>query len=926
MAHIIYEAIANLGRFELNALFSMVCNTLQFIPGPHGHGPAAGSSRRRCRPNWSCVWLCGIGLLCGAGTPLSAAAGDEIPALQPTSTEVYYEQLRQRRLFTLAESELQAQLASAELALEHRVDLTRELARTLAEHARYVVGDEQASLWQQAGAVIDEMLEANAAQEFRPLLEVEKALVTSRRGEFLRWQVALYPFDVPLREQAQTTLRSAVGELRRLERALTDRSEAMSRYARQGASGRLSLDPFKLRRLEYRVRFRLADTLLDLAETFPPQSGERIGAVVDAEQLFRRLSGTVAEDVISELSEVKLAACERILGKTHQLDDRLKRLAEEVQTLQARQAIVTELVQTLSAEGRLDEALAVLVALRKSGGSLSGLQHFLRIRVLLESWKLARRSESSDSQRLSEELLEQIRESQRSAEIEVGGYWAWRCRELVAFATEADEMGPEIARQLREAEGLYHAGQVNESLAAYRQAETSARDAEQTAIAGEAAFTRGSILLAADRYAAASKCFAELVQQYPDSERAAEADLLKAYALGMLYDAERTRDSRLAYVAALESHRERFAESETVAESAWMQGRLEERRLQYTKALDLFLKVPADHRRSDDARMRVARCYEQILDRLKQLNRPRGEWSEWCGRAVEHLAAFVADLPPSPEPLNLTESELLVRTARVYLSDCAAQAVMQQDRYASADQLLDRAISNWRRESTTATADPRQRGWREWLQKTALQLRVLSLAGQARFREAHELLAGLATSSPHEVLQVLDGLSHLTDAADAELQRGVGELQLQTALELQQRPQDLSAAQTERLEFCLAQAYLATNQPREAVELYTQRLETHPDERETLRTVAMLQTRIGTRDAYQAAKRHWRKLESLAESGSREWLEARYNVARSCLALGEYEECRKLIGVTRLLYPGLGDPELRQRFAKLQSDANAQRR
>ena len=63
------------------------------------------------------------------------------------------------------------------------------------------------------------------------------------------------------------------------------------------------------------------------------------------------------------------------------------------------------------------------------------------------------------------------------------------------------------------------------------------------------------------------------------------------------------------------------------------------------------------------------------------------------------------------------------------------------------------------------------------------------------------------------------------------------------------------------------------------------------------------------------------KLESLRQPGSRKWFEARYGVARTCFDLKQYGECRKLTGVTRLLYPELGGKEMRGKFTKLQQSA-----
>ena len=61
-----------------------------------------------------------------------------------------------------------------------------------------------------------------------------------------------------------------------------------------------------------------------------------------------------------------------------------------------------------------------------------------------------------------------------------------------------------------------------------------------------------------------------------------------------------------------------------------------------------------------------------------------------------------------------------------------------------------------------------------------------------------------------------------------------------------------------------------------------------------------------------------RSLLACPECGG-QWLDARYHLARCAFELKDYEECRKLLGVTKLLYPNLGNDEVRARFASLEA-------
>jgi hypothetical protein len=60
-------------------------------------------------------------------------------------------------------------------------------------------------------------------------------------------------------------------------------------------------------------------------------------------------------------------------------------------------------------------------------------------------------------------------------------------------------------------------------------------------------------------------------------------------------------------------------------------------------------------------------------------------------------------------------------------------------------------------------------------------------------------------------------------------------------------------------------------------------------------------------------------VEALLKQGSEEWLDARWHVIECCLLAGEREQARKLMSVTKLLYPKLGGGEMSRRYAELEA-------
>ena len=87
-----------------------------------------------------------------------------------------------------------------------------------------------------------------------------------------------------------------------------------------------------------------------------------------------------------------------------------------------------------------------------------------------------------------------------------------------------------------------------------------------------------------------------------------------------------------------------------------------------------------------------------------------------------------------------------------------------------------------------------------------------------------------------------------------------------------------------------------------------------------MRAVAELNDECDSPDCRQRGIDLWRKIESRLEAGSRDWLAARLEVCQSLRRLHKESDCRKLLGVTRLLYPEIEDHELRREFDQLAAE------
>ena len=142
-----------------------------------------------CRNSRSNLTICLI-VIVGAfhSCPSICGAADE-------SLGVYFEQLRVRGLFSIAESYAVSRLAQPNIPRTRRIDLTIELSRTLAAHAEFASEQQQPELWKQARTVVDEERLREPASPFALLLAAQSALVVAAEVEWLRPECELHPFD-----------------------------------------------------------------------------------------------------------------------------------------------------------------------------------------------------------------------------------------------------------------------------------------------------------------------------------------------------------------------------------------------------------------------------------------------------------------------------------------------------------------------------------------------------------------------------------------------------------------------------------------------------------------------------------------------------------------------------------------------------------
>eukprot|EP00913_Durusdinium_trenchii_P028439 g26667.t1 len=829
-----------------------------------------------------------------------------------SSTAKYFAELRRRRLFRLAEGVCSRRLSRERVSPELRGQLTFELSRTYTEHAKYLLGAEQTEYWSRARKVIADRIQNDGElpERLRYRLRMQSVIVDVLEAEFFLWRSRLLPDDATLAKQARAKLSTTIAELQTLQKEF-DRAyrRANSRRLRSTAQAELATELKPLQRL---LDYQLGITLINYAEAMPKGSSERKSAVSDAESLLRNFATGAAADEIAWNSRILLVAGARLADRGELVARRLKAIERMKPPLSIIDRTMAERVKVFLDIKRPMEADDALTTYEKTRGGLPGELAFLRVKTDLILWSVASRNNKQAAARL---FLKHAESNAAEAERTLGGYWGYRCRVLLANSRDEQSFGPQLAIAIRQARALQRHQKPNEAAKAFSDAIALAEKNGRNEVAGDLGFTLGSILLGLKQHEAAAEAFHKIAVRNRNHPRAADAHLMWAYCLGRSYNADRTHARRLAYTDALEEHRKLYAGKPTAAEATWMQAMLEEYRRQLTVALKLYLTIPADHKRGTAAQVAAARCLEGILVRLRELKRTQ-DLHAWEDYAVDQLGKIVRGYRAAPVRLNLLQAEVAMRCARIQLN-------RSQPDYRQADALLERVFTSApKHDAKAGKTDSETAGGqlnKDWsaLVQLALQLRIVSLAGRGQIEQARTAMQRLSNAGASEILAILDGLMQLTPGGDEQARRELGLLQLQAAVDLDRKRQGLSAKEQLWLDRCLAQAYASAGQTRRAIEYYEKLLAKSPNNLALRKTTATLLLQSNEKSHLIKAKNYWRRIERSEKKGSREWLNARLQTALALYRLREFAECRKLLNVTRLLYPQLGDAELRRKYEDL---------
>lgn len=847
---------------------------------------------RKVARHWL-VWL--AGLMASLVLPGRASAREPIAD--------YFRGLRSRGLYRLAEQYGLRRLGDEQLNVAEKSLVAVELSQTFASHALAEGGGgpDEEDLWTRAAEILRPAIEAGDTNPRRIEAVVQQAMIPIDRGLALSWRFQLFPDDAQVRSSAEASLRQGIRDLTAARLKLEEAIRADRPAAARIAEGAIS--PVEFRRLSERAAYQLAVAHVELGRVMPagPERTETFReGIKQLEVLTKTKTSTALE------ARLQRVAAARLMGDLALATTLVNDLANDDLPAPDKDRVLAEQLRILIRQGQYADAIARVVEARKDRGEASDEVRAALVEAYLATWGVVRQKGDAA---LAADLWKQLQAEQGT----ITGPWRVYADLRVEQAGDVLKYGETLAGQLRTARLAYQAGDTDKAVEEFSKAVGEAMQAGQTDAAIEIASTRASILLKADRFADAAEAFRQIVERFPELPQGADASLLAAYALGRQADRQPTPEHRAAYTSALSKHLERYATHATADEARWMLALAREQQRDWPEVIRLLAQTAPDSPHAAESQSRLALAH---VARWREARRTGTDLPRIETEAADTLSGFVRQMPGPPAAWTIPQSEIALKFAVLELSrrdtdGTAADRVLQR-----ITDSRDIALREARRDETMLPPEWNRIG------REVAQLRILSLARRERFDDARQILATLTGTSAPELLGVLGGLTELAEGLPAPQQRELGQLQLDTARRLQARRTELDDAARRQLDVALAQAYIATGNLPEAVAIYEALLTgaANPD-KNLIRTVAGLLTRRGQPADLEKARGWWQKLETLERKGSREWLEVRLALGEALLAAGQTAECRKLIRVTRLLYPELGGTDLRERFDTLDRSA-----
>ncbi|QDU78132.1 Tetratricopeptide repeat protein [Bremerella volcania] len=793
--------------------------------------------------------------------------------------------LLDRQLFGLAERYAAQQVIAEGITSSHRAEMAAELVRAYSLHALNARPSERERYWNSAAAVLPQFQKQFPDPAASILIEVQTAHSQLAQLRLLRQEGEVFGDNAKL-NQAQKLSAQLLGQYE----ALQEKVDGLLRES-HSPNNRLPLTSDQLLALSRKVALQSAEATEQQGLSYPPDSLDRTNAMVQVLQQVEPLTKLRPDTQVKWPAQLLAIRALRHLGRLDQARSTVAMLRrmDPPPPVSVLSAAWAEDIRVALAQNDLPLATQMINQARGTDGMASAELDYAIFETYLSFWKQA-----EEKQNTPDIQLWQGRSAAVVRELEqlYGPYWARRAeQQLTGSASTGGTQNVDLLR--RTAENYVRQKDWDEAIKNYDLGAQAARASNQPSEEYQLRLAAAAVAVEAGNLAEGVKRLRGAALEFPAEQDASLRHLTAAY-----YQSQIARQSDPPqlepYIALLRENLSRWNEGEPAAQAAMWLAQIEFSRGNWRAATEAYLLIPPK-----------STHFPLAVEGVRQASL---KWFQTAGAKQELVPQDVRKVIDYFEQVVLNgQSGGGEWTATMRLaSESAAQLWLNytDHGYDNARAVIEVALR-----SNPNGPD----GWRSRLES----LQVIALAGLGKLDQAQAKLQQVRDDSPHQLFEVLQALGQMGGSASPAIRQQIAQIELTVIAML--RPNMMQLDEQTRMVIATreAEALAASGKLDQAIELYATLAQQLPNDSEIQVGLARMLSRGTTAEQQEQALDRWRQISRKSRTQSPTWYEAKLEIARCHIQLGNPEEAKQIVRYLQTLYPDMGGPEMKARFVEL---------
>ena len=536
-------------------------------------------------------WFLALYVLVHLPTSIAAESTDQL----------FLEGLRDRRLFSLAESFCQQRLADSTLDDYQRIDLAIELSRTFAQHALHSASAEREVLWQRATAAIKALESQYSSHPRFVLARIQLALIVLAEAEFARQEREMNSASTIPAEAPRSKLRQAIQIMQSIE-------DEVRQQMRQPSTSEARLSDQQLLSFQKHLNFQWARALRNQGLSYPEGSADRIGALSQALERLKPLAKLSVDQPVAWPSRLDQVVCNRLLGKSELARRQIDAIIQQRAPVDVQLQALAEQMRIALLEGDLRQAVELAESDQPVGKSRSADFDLASLESFVAAWR-ASTSDPAQANRWQDRIAAKLDELGKVH----GPYWKRRGGMLLTHVALQGIDPGNLELLVQTAQNFYASGQWDEAVQAYDRAASHAHEMGNVDRSFRLSYTAAQIREEQRNLVQAMKRFRALASEQRTHPRAGGVHLHAVWVA-----AERARqqqpNSLDDYIALLNEHLEYWPHTASADTARWWLGQISEHGGDWSAAINAYRGISINFE-SHEASIRAAgRCWKRWLD------------------------------------------------------------------------------------------------------------------------------------------------------------------------------------------------------------------------------------------------------------------------------------------------------------------------